>query len=437
MSSYEAPKNIWQVNSSLQFNEPLDGAIDPRWVNTYAARGETSLHPIAQTLGVDLSKRKLQEAPERGYYLFCGHRGSGKSTELRHLRNELHHPDAYCVVFADAAAELDVNNLRYQDILLHLASKLAAQLNEQEVSIEPLHLRKLYDWFTERVEKRETTRQFAVDSKVGVEGSLSIPLLAKVFGSISTAFSTNSTYKEELRLALQTYFSDFAEAFNHLIQVAQEKVKQRILFIIDGTDRLRHEDAQAFFMFDVHQLQQVAGLFVYCAPVHLAYDTSLVGQNFNTVFHLPMIRVENNDGSRNDNGLRTMREMLRRRAHADLFDAGVADKLIEHCGGHPRDLLKLLQYACSHAEQERFDMASADAAVRHLASDYRRILKPSDYQLLARVDQQQEEDSDRARELLYNLALLEYNGIYYWRSHPIIRTLSAYIEAQQSPEGNG
>lgn len=436
MSSYEAPKNIWQVNSLLQFDEPLNGTEDPRWVDTYAARGETSLRRVAQTLGVNLAKRELQAAPEHGYYLFCGHRGSGKSTELRHIRNELHHPDAYCIVFADAAVELDVNNLRYQDILLHLASKLVEQLNEHQVSIEPVHLRKLYDWFTERVEKRQTTRQFAQESKAGVESSLSIPLLAKVFGSISTAFRTNSTYKEELRLALRTYFSDFADAFNHLIQVAQEKVEQRILFVIDGTDRLRHEDAEAFFVFDVHQLQQVTGLFIYSAPVHLAYETSLVGQNFNKVFHLPMIRVENNDGSRNDEGLQTMREMLHRRAHSDLFDEGVADKLIEHCGGHPRDLLRLLQYAFSHTEQERFDMPSANGAVQDLANDYRRILKPSDYQLLARVDRQQDESSDRMRELLYNLALLEYND-FYWRSHPIIRTLPAYMEAHKSPEGNG
>ena len=37
MSSHKAPKNIWQVNSSLQFDEPLDGAQDRQWVNTYAA----------------------------------------------------------------------------------------------------------------------------------------------------------------------------------------------------------------------------------------------------------------------------------------------------------------------------------------------------------------------------------------------------------------
>ena len=122
MSAYKPPEDIWEVNSRLQLDEVLDGDKDPRWVDTDAARGESSVQQLRRTLGVHPSRRELK-APERGYYLFCGHRGSGKSTELRRMRNDLHDPRAYYVVFADATQELDVNNLRYQDILLHLAHR--------------------------------------------------------------------------------------------------------------------------------------------------------------------------------------------------------------------------------------------------------------------------------------------------------------------------
>ena len=40
-------------------------------------------------------------------------------------------------------------------------------------------------------------------------------------------------------------------------------------------------------------------------------------------------------------------------------------------------------------------------------------------------------DSDRSRNLLYNLALLEYNN-FYWRSHPVIRTTDAYQAARRA-----
>ena len=429
MAQYEPPKDIWRVNSALQLSEPLDGAKDPRWVDTYSARGEASLRNIAQALGVDAAWEALREPPTQGYYLFCGHRGSGKSTELRHLRNEFDSRNLYSVVFADAAVELDVHNLRYQDILLHLAAKLAQRLADAGANVDRRHWEPLHDWFVERVESREETKQFASESKAGVEGTVGIPLLAKVFGHISTAFKTNSSYKAELRLTLQNYFADFAAAFNQLVATAERELEQRLLFVVDGTDRLHTEDAKALFVSDVNQLQQVKGLFIYCAPVHLAYEGE-VAQNFDMVFHLPMIKVENEDGSPNEEGLSAMAEMLLRRADASLFDTDTPDELAKACGGHPRDLLRLLQYTFLRAEEGRFSANSARLAVKDLSSDYRRILRPDDYRLLAGVDAGAEVDSDRLFHLLYNLTLLEYNN-YFRRSHPVVRTTEEYRRAAE------
>ena len=427
MTTYQAPKDIWAVNSSLHPNEPLNGDQDPRWVDTYSARGEATLEQIGQLLGVDVGEQRLREPPVRGYYLFCGHRGSGKSTELRNLRNQFHHANLFHVVFADAAVDLDVHNLRYQDILLHLAAKLAEQLGAADRGIDPIHLEPLYDWFTERVEKREETKQFAQESKAGVEAAPSVPFLAKVFGSISVAFKTNASYKEELRLVLQNYFADFADAFNKLVATAEETLGDRLLFVVDGTDRLRGEDADAFFGADVDQLQQVKGLFIYCAPIHLAYEGGRAAQDFDNVFHLPMVKVENEDGSPNAEGLHVMRRMLELRADSSLFDAGVADRLVRTSGGHPRELLRLLMYARRYAENERFDTASADRAVDALASDYRRFLKREDYRVLASIDAGEVHAED-ANHLLYGLALLEYNN-FYQRSHPVVRMTDEYKRA--------
>ncbi len=226
---YQPPRDIWEVNQSVQLDEHLE-AGDPRWVDTEAARGEYSRTRFCRTLGVDRAKRRLV-APDRGYYLFCGHRGCGKSTELRRIARELHHDDLYYV-----------------------------------------H---------------------------GVE----------------------------------------------------------------------------------------------------AYTT--------------------------------MRDMLHRRAASELFNEGVADYLIEHSGGHPRSLLRLLLNAFEYAEHDRFDDPSAHRAVRKMAVDYRRILRSDDYRLLATIDAGQfpVSDSGRLSNLLDNLALLEYESS--WRSHPAIRTTPEYQAARQ------
>ena len=390
-TSYEPPADIWDVNASLQLDEPLDGESDPRWVNTQSARGGNSLRLLGQVLGVDMSKRQLKNPPKRGYYLFCGHRGSGKSTELRRIRDDLDASEIYYVVFADATQELDVNNLRYQDILLHLAGKLMGRLEKDSIMIEQVHLRKLQDWFIERVEKRAETESFAQEIKAGVQAGASIPGLAKLFIGISNALKSNSTYKMELRRTLQNHFTDFSEAFNHLIEAAEDAIHaagkgRRILFVIDGTDRVSGDDAKAVFISDVHQLQQMHGRFIYCAPVHLAYEGSTIGQNFNRIFQLPMIKVANQDGTPNRIGREVMREMLHKRAAPSLFDDGVADILIKYSGGHPRDLLRLLHSTFIYTESGRFDKTAALRAVQEAATDFRRFLGSEDYAFLAKID---------------------------------------------------
>lgn len=431
----QVPDSLWEVNRALQFDEPLDGDDDPRWVDTEAARGDYSHRPLYRTLGVSQGVL-MGVPPDRGCYLFCGHRGCGKSTELRRIRNNLHHGDRYYVVFSDATKELDVNNLRYQDVLLHLAGRLASQLEDDGISVDAAHLQRLQDWFGQRVETRVQTKDFAEQARMGVRAETGIPFIGKIFGEISSALKTNSTYKEELRRTLQNYFSDFADAFSQFIEASVSAVLganrgHQILFIVDGTDRLRDTDARAFFLADVHQLQQVRSLFIYCAPIHLRYEGGSTLQGFTKTFQLPMIKIENIDESENPVGYATLRAMLHRRAAPSLFQDGVADSLIKYSGGHPRDLLRLVQSAFSFAEGSRFDLASTDRAVAQLASDYRRILDPEDYELLVRVDQSPNDPahSDRARHLLYNLALLEYNN-YYWRSHPVIRTSAAYHTAR-------
>ena len=450
-ASYVPPDDLWEVNRTLQLDEPLEGPKDPRWVDTAEARGEYNLRSLYRVLGVadaeGRSARRLRKAPERGYYLFCGHRGCGKSTELRRIRDDLHAPDAYYVAFADAARDLDPNNLRYQDVLLHLAATLTRQLEEDGIPINALHLKRLESWFDERVREQAEIEELSSQVKAGAEVGAGLPYIGKLLAAISTAFKTNATYKETLRSALKNYFSGFAAAFNHLIAAAEDALRDggrgsRILFMVDGTDRLSEEDAHAFFITDVHQLQQVKAVFVYGAPIHLIYEGAAVQQNFGGVFRLPMIKIENADHSIEPAGRRALRELLHLRASPELFDDGVADYLIERSGGHPRDLLRLLLRAFQYAEHDRFDDDAARRAVRETASVFRRILTQDDYRLLAAIDTDSERppssDPERARHLLYNLALLEYND-YFWRSHPAVRLNDAYRDAQRAigETGNG
>ncbi len=381
---------------------------------------------------------ELKFEPNGVYSLFCGHRGCGKSTELRQLHARLNKPELFFVVFVDALKELDINNLAYADVLLALAKTLIERIEKAGLDIDQVYLTNLERWFAERIAKHETTKDFAAEIKTGLKGKAGIPFLGELFAQLTTSFRVGSTYKEELRTVIRNSFSEFAQAIQQLIDAAGEAVKKHskgkaLLFIVDGTDRLSGVDSDNFFIRDAHQLLQIRGNFIYSAIIDLIYENNQVQQIFANIFKLPMIKIEEKSSREpNQAGYEAMREIIIKRADPSLFDShDTVTLLIAHSGGHPRDLLRLLIYAFKKAEGERIDRVAAKAAVKELATDYKRTLSEEDFQLLCKIDNAPDEthNSKQARTLLYHLALLEYNS-FWWRSHPVVRILPGYKACQ-------
>lgn len=116
MSDTTPQLSIWDAKNNLAYNEPLK-PNDPLFVDTTAARGNFSLKRLYRDLNVD-NKGKAHTPPLKQYILFTGHRGCGKSTELLRVAEYMHHPERYYVIHLDCLKKLDVNNLRYSDVLL-------------------------------------------------------------------------------------------------------------------------------------------------------------------------------------------------------------------------------------------------------------------------------------------------------------------------------
>ncbi len=212
---------------------------------------------------------------------------------------------------------------------------------------------------------------------------------------------------------------------------------KKIIFIIDGTDRLRGDEGRKFFIDNAHQLKQIRSNFIYCASIDMLHEEGGMRQNFQTV-SLPMIKLRQKESpDRIDIAYETLRKLVYKRIPAELFDSeDTVNYLIEYSGGNSRDLLKLLEFTFLKAEGEIFDRTAAEKAVQQMATEYRRLLNAEDYALLYKIDHSErgsEEQSEHSRKLLYNLLLLEYNS-FFWLPHPTIRTLPAYKSLAENPE---
>lgn len=429
--------DIWDAKHNLSYNEPLSSNSD-LFVDIAPARGEFKLKRLYRQLHID-NNDELRQPPRKDYTLFTGHRGCGKSTELLRVSDYLHNPSRYFVIHLDCLERLDINNLKYSDVLLALATRLLETLQEVHgIHIDDIHLYHLEQWFAERVETHADIRNFSAEIKAGVKAEVGLPWVAKIFAELTNKINIGASYRNELRQVLKNNFSEFASAFNSLIIAAEEQIQnqnlgKRILFTVDGTDRLNSEDAHEFFIDDVHQLTQINGIFIYCAPIHLLHEDNQLNANFATIFRVPMLKIRDRDDNPIPENINIVREMVERRVPSYLFDTNATvDHIIKYSGGHARDLLRLLNLSITFSEEDVITLDAADSAIKQIANDYRRTIEADEYEHLVKIDLNPETPeaftNEDSTKMLYNLVLLEYND-YFWKSHPVIQTLPGYQKA--------
>jgi hypothetical protein len=438
--AYTVPTDILEVMQKLEFEEALP-AGDARYVETEQARGsDETLKRLARKFGWDMRRDRFF-APNDKHVLFFGHIGSGKTTELRRYMAQFNASKHFYVVEVDVLLKLDRNNLQYTEVLMAMAEALLERLRDDADAVHDDDLRPIHEWFSATVKSRAELLDMSAEIKGGVELGGGIPGLIKLLSAFTSTFKTGTTHKTEWRREIRNRFTSLALAFNAFIRATEARLKasgraERVLFLIDGTDKMRGEDTSQFFVHDAEQLLSIQTLTIYTAPLHLKYHGALGGK-LDADIVLPMIKLADKEGQRWDAGWDALRKLLLQRADRGLFETGSAgeaqiDRLVAASGGHPRELLRLLKLCCEVAD-DLIDAVVVGKAIAQLASEYRRFLEPEDYAALARIDADPVHggNDERAQSLLYRLALLEYNDGGWRRSHPVIRELDGYRLAAQ------
>ncbi|MBC7604130.1 MAG: ATP-binding protein [Ramlibacter sp.] len=433
-----APKSLLAVSAAIDYKEALS-LTDPRYVSTTNARAEKFEHRFYSTFGYHRGETGGFVVPATGkHVLFFGHVGCGKSTELTQMCAELHHPDRYWVVRVNLLDLIDPNDARYSDVWLAVAQQLITQLLTDQVAVTDVVLSRLQRWFTERILTNDQVKEFAAEIKTVAEVGGGIPLVGKLLARFTSAIKTGSTHRESLRTVVRNTYGEFVGALNQLIidvtaEVQRVKKGQQILFAIDGTDRFRGEDWQRFFVDDANQLTLVKCIAVYTAP--MALKSSGARLDLFEAIVLPMVKLHEFDekGARREGAYSTMRAVLLKRCHHSLFDTvETLDTLIDFSGGHLRDMLRLLAYACIESEVPVLNRAAIDAAAQRLAGDYRDWLRSDQYPVLvaAACDPENTGTSELITRLVDGGALLEYNTGSWRKPHPVVKLLTAYRRAE-------
>lgn len=303
-----------------------------------------------------------------------GSRGSGKTTQVLRLKKQL------------TARGLAVVKINFEDYLnlrrpIDVVEFLYAMVGAigEAIAAEnwiPLEGRvhygwdRLSDWFTRLVARVAITP--TVDVGVGVE----VPGIVKAKANVKAELKADESFVAGLNAYLAGRVSELAAEANTIVGEMVDDLRKGwqaagkqwsgLVVLFDSLDHVRGTDftdvrRHLQDLFDHHgqtvRLHTVR--CVYVVPQWLHID--------GTVRRVVNVKVAEPDGTPFDPGVRTLVDLLRRRAPRGELERAFPDeaalrRLVRDSGGHIRDLLHLLQEAITGANALPFDAALLDRA---------------------------------------------------------------------------
>ena len=132
-------KNIADVSKVISL-EPLD-PDDGRYTDLSKARSTRDLLKLRRYLENNVASGSWASAA------FIGHRGSGKSTELKKLEGDMAGQFTSLHLMVDNSLQQDCD---YTDLLLWLVDSVVNHFDAQKLPLDPAKAKAVADWFAER-----------------------------------------------------------------------------------------------------------------------------------------------------------------------------------------------------------------------------------------------------------------------------------------------
>lgn len=387
-----------------------------------------------------------------------GHRGCGKSTELLRVEHDLAPSFTALHLYADEQLLADYD---YTFLFLWLADQLVRHFEENlKLPLDKKLVADVVRWFATVVTEQDATMRKEVGLTAEAEAGAKFNWFGLRFGlfaRLQSMIRGSHEKRIQIRRTLQRYSTDLIAKVNLLLDGAQDLLARKkrpaqLLVVVDNLDRLRFEVSEPLFFQNGDLLNQLRAHVVYTVPVSVALSPRNIRNVFPFTYTLPMVNVHDQKNRADRAGLKSLVDMVSRRVDVGkVFQStSVVAYLAKMSGGSVRDLVRLVGYAANSARADakpKIDMAAAKEAVNDMRLDYERLFIPGQiyYPVLARIHQTKRDwfaDADPLspeklsvyqglfRDLLFNGAVLEYNGQESWYDvHPAIQEITRFREA--------
>jgi hypothetical protein len=287
-----SPPTLEALFKALDFDRPLD-IEDVNDSKLYVA----DLHRSGDINPIDELRGNIEISDRPGTWLFTGHRGVGKSTELRRMAHELRQ-QGHLVVVADMGEYLNLAEPVSTELLLLTMVAALAEGADQFLGGERLskgYAQRLWDWL------KNTDVELS-----GIEAQLS---LGETKLSFKTLLKQNPDFRQKAAKSVSATLGRlFAQAKLFVKQVADEAAanaqygaSKKVVLVLDSLERLRVTGSDAEACYDaIQRTFDINGDFlklehihvVYSVPPYLPFLSPRIGSYFGVeVCSLPHVKV--------------------------------------------------------------------------------------------------------------------------------------------------
>lgn len=382
-------------------------------------------------------------------FLYCGARGSGKSTQLRHLARSLGRENE--VILVDLATVLPESVTTVQ-LVTHIGLALLARLGQWEGADGGVArvldttagkgFGKVVSSWVEDVDLPAAIEALSpLVSAAEIATDSVLPQVTGVFRAIRAVIPRREAVEPVARLAraekllrrLEEDGLEEARTLSRQVSALAEALHGRagkpVVLLVDGLDKVP-DSSGVLSAFDERELiTGIQAAVVFAAPATLSSDVAYAGLRQDFVqADLHNVPVVGPDGAERGAGLYTLEQIAERRLGATLRQLLTDDALHDAAlasSGIPRDFLMLLTDAALVAEDAGAERVEREHVAR-VAKEFRlrlqRPLTQKDVELLARVLKTRRPDgSERAQTLLFENFIAWYpNDHGYYRPHELL-----------------
>ena len=233
------PANMLAANLTDAYEicdvEPLQGkSLERFYLPLLEARNSEAITQVGQIL-------QQQKTESFCTILFTGHRGCGKSTELRRIEDKC--KDQYLTVFLNVEDETDINDLDYIDIYLMVIGQVEQALRGLKISFDKQLLQSVEDWFKVVTTEDERSVALSLDVEASVSLGSEASFFAKLLFKLKGVFKNSSSQKTTIRETLKKEFTRMKGDINLLLGDGLKKLREEspnykgFLVIVDNLDR--------------------------------------------------------------------------------------------------------------------------------------------------------------------------------------------------------